>query len=182
MTQVTGTQGGTLRKARPFITSLAFVVISVAVLALASPALAQTPTFTDVNVYGGDQLDLNVQFTETGLEPGATVDYELNAVADITFTCFGTNGATGKHVVLRDQPASFQVTQQADPNGSLSATINGYLPELSIPPPSCPGHLQGVSTSVTYRQIALSDLTNGVEVGIVGTITSTDGSCSRPRC
>jgi hypothetical protein len=153
-----------------WVTSLAFAAISVAVLAIASPALAQTPTFTDVNAYGGDQLDLNVDFTETGLEPGATISYSLDAVADITFTCFSGSHATGKRIVLQNQPASYPVTLQADASGTVNGTINGY----PITPPSCPGHLAGISTSVTYSQITLADATNGVQTAIPGTVTSTD--------
>ena len=182
MIRVTVTQGGTLRRrVRLLVTSLAFVAISVAVLALASPALAQTPSFSNVTVYGGDQLDLNVEFTETGLESGATIDYSLDAVADVTFTCYAGVHQTGKRTVSRNQPQSFPFTQQADASGTVSGVFNGYLSSFTQPPP-CPGPLVVGSESVTYRQITLTDVTSGVQVAIPGTITSTDHVCSRPRC
>jgi hypothetical protein len=177
MAHLTVTQGGTSRrKVRLLVTSLAFVTICAAVLALSSPALAQTPTFTEVNVYGGDQLDLNVSFTEVGLEPGESVDYTLTASATLKIACLSPSGrTTGKSAVLANQPQSVSATFLADASGTVTAPqIVDYLEDLTGPPPSCPGHLQNGSECAIYRQIVLTDMTNNVSYPIAGTIASPD--------
>jgi hypothetical protein len=155
------------------VAPLAVVVIA---LALIAPALAQTPTFSSVGAFGGDQLDLNVTFVETGLEPGATISYSIDALADLTATCSSSHHVTGTKVGLTDQPVSFTTTQQADANGMVDGSFTGYLPEVIIDPlPSCPGHLNaGPPESVTYKDITLTDTTNGIQTPIAGTVTSTD--------
>ena len=155
------------------VAPLAVVVIA---LALIAPALAQTPTFSSVSAFGGDQLDLNVTFVETGLEPGAAISYSMDAIADLTATCSSSHHVTGTTVRLTDQPVSFTFTQQADANGMVDALFNGYLPVvLTEPLPSCPGHLSaGPPESVTYKDITLTDTTNGIQTPIAGTVTSTD--------
>jgi hypothetical protein len=154
------------------VAPLAVVVIA---LALIAPALAQTPTFSSVSAFGGDQLDLNVTFVETGLEPGATISYSIDAVADLTVTCSSSQHVTGVKARLTDQPVSFTSTQQADANGMVDGSITGFLPTAVTEPPSCPGHLTaGPPESVTYRDITLTDTTNGIQTPIAGTVTSTD--------
>ena len=155
------------------VAPLAVVVIA---LALIAPALAQTPTFSNVSAFGGDQLDLNVTFVETGLEPGATISYSIDAVADLTVTCSSSRHVAGVKARLTDQPVSFTRTQQADANGMVDGLINGYLPTaVTGLPPSCPGHLNaGPPESVTYKDITLTDTTNGIQIPIAGTVTSTD--------
>jgi hypothetical protein len=155
------------------VAPLAVVIIA---LALIGSALAQTPTFSSVSAFGGDQLDLNVTFVETGVEPGATISYSMDAVADLTATCSSSHHVTAATVRLTDQPVSFTFTQQADANGMVDGLFNGYLAVvLTEPLPSCPGHLSaGPPESVTYKDITLTDTTNGIQAPIAGTVTSTD--------
>ena len=178
MAHLTGTQGGTpRRRVRLLVTSLAFVAISVAVLAVASPALAQTPTFTDVTAFGGDQLDLNVSFTEVGLQPSQSVDYTLTANATWIVTCDTPRGRpTGKRAVLANLPQSDSLTFSADSSGTVTGLFN-YIFDFggANPGPSCPGHLQfGPPECVIYDTIVLTDTTNNVSHPIAGTIASPD--------
>jgi hypothetical protein len=150
--------------------------VALAVVVLASPAAAQTPMFTDVTVYGGDQLDLNVSFTEVGLQPGGSVDYTLTANATLIVTCASSSGQlTGKRLVLPNQPQSVSATFVADASGTVTAPqIVDYLNDLTQPPPPCPGHLQYGAECAIYDTIVLTDTTNNVSYPIAGTIASPD--------
>jgi hypothetical protein len=149
--------------------------VALAVVVLASPAAAQTPMFTDVTAFGGDQLDLNVSFTEVGLEPGGSVDYTLTASATLKVTCMTSSGqTTGKTLVLANQPQSASSTFSADASGTITGEMTNFLDNLTQPVPFCPGHLQFGDECVIYSTIVLTDMTNNVSYPIAGTITSTD--------
>jgi hypothetical protein len=117
--------------------------------------------------------NLCVTFKEAGLGNNELITYQLSAHATAEYACVNKGGhhpqASNKETV--SGPVSTTATFESDKNGQVTGTIC-----VSPPPPgdfSCPPGQQLVLVSVTYNTITLTDLTNGVSVGVSGTFSET---------
>jgi hypothetical protein len=128
-------------------------------MSLALTADAGSTTFVrskaSIETKGSHVADLMATWKETGLIPGATIQYELHADAAATFIC-ETGGAvvSGPTVVSGSIASVF-----------LATTSLGWLMQSAwldeINGPSCGGATRRI-VSVEYDSPEICDLTNGI--------------------
>ncbi len=120
---------------RAAFTVVAFLFV---LLAAASPAAAQTPTFKSVGAAASDQWDLYPFFTETGLEPGAQISYvtgTLDLRAELNMKSL-RNAAC---------PPGFSKTTECHPRtgqgtvSGLGSVTETYSYDTTIAAPECGG-------------------------------------------
>jgi hypothetical protein len=108
--------------------------------------------------------ELNLSWKEAGLGDTVSVDYLATATAAARYQCVNRGGkcpaASNKE----------EVFDQVSAPGTFSSGKNGSITgQLTIQPPVgplvCPGNQVKVLTAVSYTNIALADLTNGVSAG-----------------
>jgi hypothetical protein len=143
-----------------------FVILSFGFLFLASTrASAQsahfihTPTASLTNDYA-----LAVSFKEAGLGDNQSVTETVTAVASGACACVTKNGncpaAANKFPPVEvSGSGSFESTK----NGSVTGTVTTDAPECQqISPASCPRGQTNTLVSITYTNIAITDVTNSV--------------------
>ncbi len=137
-----------------------------AVLAVAGGvALAAAPHFVNANATIDNDGNLVVSWKEAGLGDNQLIDYQATAFATAECTCVTNSGRCPK--------AANKVTTSGEVSafGSFSSGKNGNITaSLTVEPPPCPPsdpptcgsgqHL--VLSAVTYTDISLTDLTNGI--------------------
>jgi hypothetical protein len=172
--------------------SLPLVTIVVAILGVcAATAVAGAPHFSRASATIVDTGSLStfartatsettspnpallVSWVEVGLGSTTIVTYEARADASATYACINRGGknpsASNKHTV--SDPVGASGTFQSDRNGRIS----GSLLTSSISGPgdfSCPSGQELVLASVTFTNITLTDVTNGVATSL-GSLSKT---------
>ena len=158
-------------------------IITLAALGAAGIVWADSPHFINsqtkaVIVQNGD---LVVSWKEAGLGDNVSIDYEASANASATCTCVSHSGRcpNAANKVTVGGPVSATGTFTSGKNGS----INGQL-EVSPPPcppsdpPTCGNGQKLVLSAVTYTDIALTDLTNGIDAtGLPTSLSKTFFTC-----
>lgn len=153
-------------------TVFGFVVALVAILTLAvAPVFAANPHFVKASASISNSGNLTVQFKEAGLGDSVTVTERASADAEAVYGCI--NGG-GKHPQAANKET---VNAEVSASGPFTSAKNGSVTgSLTLTPPSagdfsCPSGQRLVLGSVTYTNVAITDVTNGVSQDIPGTFT-----------
>jgi hypothetical protein len=158
-------------------------VLTLAALGTAGIVWAVSPHFINSQTKAviAQNGDLVVSWKEAGLGDNVSIDYEASANASATCTCVNNSGRcpNAANKVTVGGPVSATGTFTSDKNGS----INGSL-EVSPPPcppsdpPTCGNGQKLVLSAVTYTDIALTDLTNGIAAtGLPTSLSKTFFTC-----
>ncbi|WBO64962.1 hypothetical protein [Streptomyces camelliae] len=145
-----------------------------AALAIAvAPAFAANPHFINASATGPNpEGQLTVSFKEAGLGNNQNINYQADAQASATYQCFnkgGHNPAAGNKTTVLQDVSAFG-TFNSGRNGSVTAS-------LTIDPPgpgtfTCPPGQKLIGpTDVSYTDVSITDLTNGVTEPIPGTFS-----------
>lgn len=148
------------------------VLIAGAAVALAvAPAYADSPHFVRSSASLNGDGTLTVAFKEAGLGTNQLIAYEASADASATYVCVNNGGAN---------PSAQNKTTVAGPVsafGSFSSGKNGQVTaSLTIDPPAstldCPPGQREATAEVSYTNVAIADLTNGVSEAVEGEFAS----------
>ncbi|HWL65577.1 MAG TPA: hypothetical protein VNP73_06340 [Actinomycetota bacterium] len=149
---------------RRLLATIAALGIVGALVATATPALAQAPKFHRADSSVADDAALVVTFDERGLG-NEDIDYVLSADGEATYACFNRGGknpsATNKRTVSQEvsQEATFEPR-----NGRVQASI-----EAGPPSPGdfrCPSGQRMELIDVSYTNVVLTDTTNDVSTSV----------------
>jgi hypothetical protein len=167
-------------------TTQSTIVLAVAALVFtvgfgAEVAWADSPHFIDSKTKCAIETDgdLSCSFKEAGLGDAETT-YELGATAAATCTCVTNSGSCPNAANKVTSSSELSATGTFSPkNGTVSATLTLSAPECpSSDPPTC-GRGQTLELSaITYTDISLEDVTNGVAAGgLPATASATFFTC-----
>lgn len=140
-------------------------------VALAAPALATSPHFINASATL-DGVNLDVSFKEAGLGSNQNIDYLASADATATYVCVNKGGAN---------PSASNKTNVSGPvtaPGTFNSGKNGnVVASLTLEPPSagsfsCPKGQTEAIAQVSYTNVAITDVTNGVTEPIAGTFST----------
>jgi hypothetical protein len=135
-----------------------------AIVAFASPALADAPKFHSATSSVNNAGALVVNFDERGLGNN-NIDYTLTADASAVYACI--NGG-GNHPQAANKET---VNAEVSASGSFEPKNGRVVASLSAGPPSagsfsCPNGQRLVLAAVSYTNIVLTDLTNSVSTSV----------------
>ncbi len=137
-------------------------------LMAASPVFAASPHFINASASLDNAGNLVVSWKEAGLGNDALISYVTNANASATYACIngGNKHPQASNKMTIDGPVSASGTFSSGKNGD----ING---SLTLNPPSagsfsCPSGQRLVLASVSYSNVTLTDLTDGITLDIPG--------------
>jgi hypothetical protein len=156
------------------------VVVAVLVLA-GGVALATSPHFINANVTLESDGSLVFTWKEAGLGANQNIDYLASAFATEVCTCVNNSGSCPN--AANKVTTSGQVTVPATFSSGKNGSINGTSTVDPVPcPPSDPatcGHgQQFVLSSITYTNISLTDVTNGIVApGLPSSLSDTFFTC-----
>lgn len=161
-------------KTRTSRTVLFLALGTVAAAAAAASAHFVRGPFASLNTSNGN---VTVTWKEAGLGDTVNVAYEASADGRARYQCVNRGGncpaASNKQDVLG--PVTASGTFASGKNGSITGS-------LTIEPPAgtldCPGNQVLKMVSVSFTDIALADLTNGVYASAVPSYLSMSG----PEC
>jgi hypothetical protein len=150
------------------------VVVFVATLGVLPAKATPVPSFSGVAATAGDQHDVTVTFTETGLGSAQTVIERLTAKARDAYACYSPTGDRSGSTALIERPSA-EAQYQANAGGSIdSASIT-----ISVQPENvCPKGQISYLYKTVFRGLLLTDVTNDVSVSVPGKFTS----CSPTDC
>jgi hypothetical protein len=144
----------------------------VVALALAGVASATSPHFVNASASGPTASGtLPVSFKEAGLGNNQLIDYAATADGTAVYACINGGGnhpqASNKETV--SGPVSATGTFSSGNNGQINQT-------LTLSPPSagsfsCPSGQRLVLASVSFTNVAITDLTNIITETIPGTFS-----------
>jgi hypothetical protein len=155
----------------------AALVMSLALLALmATAAFAQNEHFVRASGSLNNDGSLTVSFKEAGLGTNQNIDYTLTADATATYVCVNRGGAnpSAQNKTTVAGPVSASGTFNSGKNGQVTASLTVSPPPSDI---SCPPGQSLELASVTYTNVTLTDVTNGISVEL-GTF---DSGCLLPN-
>jgi hypothetical protein len=155
-------------------TIAALGVTAVIVTGSIPASAAATPTFSNESAAPGDQHDVTVMFTESGLASSQTVTERLQGRAKDSYACYDATGERSGSRALVERPST-QNDVQANAAGTIdSATIT----LLVLPQDVCPRGETSYLFKTVFGGLVLTDLTDGVSVNVRGRFTS----CSPADC
>ena len=148
----------------PLRLSLAATTLAVASIVFAAPALAAAPKFHSATSSVDNSGALVVSFDERGLG-NLNVDYTLTADATAVYACI--NGG-GKHPQAANKET---INAEVSGNASFEPKNGRVAADISAGPPSagsfsCPSGQRLVLASVSYTNIVLTDVSNGVSTDV----------------
>ena len=148
----------------PLRLSLAATTLAVASIVSAAPALAAAPKFHAADSSVNNAGALVVSFDERGLG-NLNIDYTLTADASAVYACI--NGGS-KHPQAANKET---VNAEVSAGGSFEPKNGRVVASLSAGPPSagdfsCPPGQRLVLAAVSYTNIVLTDITNGVSTDV----------------
>lgn len=148
----------------PLRLSLAATTLAVASIVSAAPALAAAPKFHAADSSVNNAGALVVSFDERGLG-NLNIDYTLTADASAVYACI--NGGS-KHPQAANKET---VNAEVSAGGSFEPKNGRVVASLSAGPPSagdfsCPPGQRLVLAAVSYTNIVLTDVTNGVSTDV----------------
>lgn len=143
---------------RIITTTLGVLVIGVIAIGVAIAA----PHFQSADSAVNNTGALVVSFDERGLG-NDDIDYRLTADATAIFACFNRGGNHPEAANKETVNSEVSVRMSFEPkNGRVVASLTSGTPSAGTF--SCPGGQRLVLAAVTYTNIVLTDLTNGVSV------------------
>jgi hypothetical protein len=150
------------------IAALVFTVVLGAVV-----AWAVSPHFVSADATVNANGSLTVDFKEAGLGTNQNINYLASADATATWVCVNRGGgnpsASNKTTV--SGPVTASGTFNSGKNGNVTADLT-----LSPPQPptsfSCPKGQSLQLAEVSYTNVAITDVTNGITEPIPGTFSS----------
>ena len=159
---------------RTGVVALRTIAILSAIVAGATPALATSTSFSDMSAVAGDQHDVSVTFTESGLTPFQTVTERLQARAKESYACYDSEGERSGSAAVVERPAD-QSDYQTSASGSIES---GVVTTSVLPQDVCPKGETSYLFMTVFGKIVLTDLANGISVRVPGRFTS----CSPADC
>src|SRR5215207_6595568 len=139
-------------------------VLSLMAVALAAvPALAQNEHFVRASGSLNNDGSLAVSFKEAGLGTNQLIDYTLTADATATYVCGNRGGANpgAQNKTTVSGPVSASGAFSSGKNGQVTASLTVEPPPSNI---SCPPGQSLELASVSYTNVTLTDVTNGISV------------------
>jgi hypothetical protein len=155
----------------------AALVMSLALMAMmATAAFAQNEHFIRASGSLNNDGSLTVSFKEAGLGTNQNIDYALTADATATYVCVNRGGAnpSAQNKTTVAGPVIATGTFNSGKNGQVTASLTVSPPPSDI---SCPPGQSLELASVTYTNVTLTDVTNGISVEL-GTF---DSGCLLPN-
>jgi hypothetical protein len=147
---------------------------AVAVLfgAFTAVAVAQNPHFVRASASGpNNDGSLTVSWKESGLGDNVLIDYLAAADATAVYACINRGGqhpqATNKETL--QGPVSEPGTFASGKNGTIQASLD--VGPLSAGTFSCPSGQALVLAFVSYTNVSITDVTNGITEPIPGTFS-----------
>jgi hypothetical protein len=159
------------------------LIATLAVLGTAGIVWAQSPHFLNSQTTAviAQNGDLVVSWKEAGLGDNVSIDYQASANASATCTCVNNSGKcpNAANKVTVPGPVSATGTFTSSKNGSITASLDVSPPPCPpSAPPTCGGGQKLVLSAVTYTDIALTDLTNGIDAtGLPTSLSKTFFTC-----
>ena len=145
------------------------LVAVVATLAFAAAASADSPHFVRASASGPNGAgNLIVSFKEAGLGDNQSIAYLATAEGSATYACI--NG--GENHPRASNKESFAGPVEA--RGTFTSGKNGSISEsLTLHPPgpgdfACPPGQRRVLADVSYEDVAITDVTNGLTESLGG--------------
>lgn len=139
-------------------------VLVLLVMLLSAAAFAQNPHFVGAtSAVIHDDGSLEVGWKEAGLGNNQDIEYLLTAEAIATYACRNHGGNFPKDPKKFDQASTLEGsgTFNSGQNGQITASLT-----VGPPPPPSPSNCKGsqveVLLAVSYSDIVLQDMTNGV--------------------
>jgi hypothetical protein len=168
---------GTIANRSKIVLTLAALACTAGIVWAASPHFINSKTSATIIQNG----DLVVSWKEAGLGDNVSIDYEASANASATCTCV-TNGGRCPHAankVTVGGPVSATGTFTSGKNGQITASLEVSPPPCPpSEPPTCGTGQNLVLSAVTYTDIMLADLTNGIEAtGLPTSLSKTFFTC-----
>jgi hypothetical protein len=115
--------------------------------------------------------DLVCSFKEAGLGTNQLINYECDATGDAIYVCVNHGGANPS--ASNKTEATGEVSGTGAFNSGKNGNVNG---KITVEPPettlTCPPGQSLEIASVTYTNISITDLTNGITESIPGTVSS----------
>lgn len=163
--------------------------LAAAGLALAATPASAAPAFTAANAAiqpGPGQPDfadtqLVTTYTEHGLAPGAQVQLTIRVAAQATYGCRAPNGrvAQDHRYASPTEDSTFATTGAAGGDGTLAGSFTASEADIAASIGealrsgafACPKRHQAVRLTVTYGDVAITDVTNGVTAHLPGRLT-----------
>jgi hypothetical protein len=154
--------------------------------ALACPAgnvLADSPHFINSQTAAtlAQNGDLVVSWKEAGLGNNVVINYEASADANATCTCVSRSGKcpAAANKVTVSGPVSAMGAFSSGRNGTIAESLEVSPPPCpSSAPPTCGTGQRLVLSAVTYTNIALEDVTNGISAsGLPSSLAKTFFTC-----
>ena len=148
----------------PLRLSLPAVASTVLALAFAGPAMADAPKFHSTSSSVDNAGALVASFDERGLG-NENIDYTLTADATAVYACI--NGGNNHPQAANKETVNAEVNAAGSfepKNGRVQANLEAG------PPPAgsfdCPNGQKLVLASVSYTNVDLTDITNGVSAAL----------------
>jgi hypothetical protein len=152
---------------------LLFFVTALATAALAVPAaLAVNAHFVSASA-SASGVNLVVSFKEAGLGTNQLITYRADAQATATYVCVNKGGGnpSASNKTNVSGPVSGTGAFDSGKNGNVTASLT-----LSPPSPpsdfSCPKGQSQATAQVSYTDVSITDLTNGITEPIPGTFST----------
>jgi hypothetical protein len=144
--------------------AVGFAMIALSTLAIASPAFANGANFHSTSSSVADNGSLVVSFDERGLG-NDNIDYVLTADATAEYACI--NGGENHPQAANKETVNAEVSA----SGSFEPKNGRVVASLSAGPPSaglfsCPSGQHLVLASVSYTNVVLTDVSNGVVANV----------------
>jgi hypothetical protein len=125
--------------------------------------------------------DLVVSWKEAGLGDNVLINYEASADANATCTCLSRSGncPAAANKVTVSGPVSAMGAFNSGKNGTISKSLDVSPPPCpSSAPPTCGRGQTLVLSAVTYTNITLEDVTNGISAsGLPSSLAKTFFTC-----
>jgi len=140
-------------------------LVFVAFALIAQQALAQNEHFIFARGSLNNNGTLTVNFKEAGLGTNQNINYLLTADATATYVCVNRGGAnpSAQNKTTVSGPVSATGTFNSGKNGQVTASLTLSPPPSDI---SCPPGQSLELASVSYTNVTLTDLTNGVTIEV----------------
>jgi hypothetical protein len=133
---------------------------------VAQAAMAASPHFISASAArSGDNLV--VQWKEAGLGDNENIDYQASATATREDSCVNKGGN------IPSDPKKTTTVAQTNAAGTFSVKNGSVNGRLTLTPPattlSCPKGQVATLISLSYTDVSITDLTNGITEPIPGT-------------
>jgi hypothetical protein len=142
-----------------FVLAAVFATAAITVPA----ATAVSPHFVSAKGTLNGDGTLTVSFKEAGLGTNQNIDYTLTANGTATWVCVNKGGAnpSAQNKTTVNGPVSASGSFNSGKNGNVTASLTVSPPPSDI---TCPNGQRLELASVSYTDVVLTDVTNGIIV------------------